>query len=54
MNISALCSQASFSDVMSYHVVTAAVSKVKMGNVTDGVLRLSVGTKINATSTSYV
>lgn len=47
MNISALSCQVSFFDVMSYRVVKRVIFGVKMGNMTDGMLSLSIGMKIS-------
>lgn len=49
MNISALSSQVSCFDVMSYRVVKGVIFTVKMDNMTDGKLPLSIGIKINTT-----
>lgn len=46
-SVSALSSQASFFDVMSYHVVKGVICEVKMGNMTDGMLPISMRMKIN-------
>lgn len=49
MNISALSSQVSFFDVMSYRVVKGVIFRVKIDNMTDGILPLPIGIKINTT-----